>query len=455
MTDAEQILAILATFYLLECLYWVRPGAVVFVSQLGGRHRAKSLYSSALLRNDHGGLLFGNLLPWGNSTLSQAWPFSISPDGCFAYVAAVVTPDGRPDSTERFYPFEEITSVETDGKQLFINGDRFVTVSSASLALHLADLIRRVQALPVGERAAAIEQALAESTDPARVRETWAKARRESSGLRMFCSALFLFVFVGVPLLLYFEDALRTRYEIKLTLETWFRLVLVYFALVAVMMLDYFLAHHSLRKAFPKERRKQLFTMMISPADAMHARDNLLREVLEAYHPLALAAVLSPAGHFRHFARQILLDLQYPLRPVCPSADPRAVAVESWYRERLALALFRLVQKQGADVPALLAPPPADGRDCRTYCPRCRGQFVLEGGNCTACELPLCRLGESVPPLFGVPPPEPEKPAAPPPEPAPAPAAAPPPAAATSAPRPQTVPAKSGKKGKKKRRKSR
>src|SRR5438876_665289 len=41
MSDVELIFLVLAGFYLWECAFWVRPGALVLVSQLGALPRGK------------------------------------------------------------------------------------------------------------------------------------------------------------------------------------------------------------------------------------------------------------------------------------------------------------------------------------------------------------------------------------------------------------------------------
>src|SRR5258707_1338730 len=96
-----------------------------FLSRFGGGCRLRLLSFAALLRNDHGGLIFGNLLPFGHSLLAQPWPLSLSPDGAASVSCQVSTPDGRPDEIDRFHRWEEMKAVVTEGRKIFVNGDLF------------------------------------------------------------------------------------------------------------------------------------------------------------------------------------------------------------------------------------------------------------------------------------------------------------------------------------------
>jgi len=394
LSEAEQILAILGSFYLLECLYWVRPGAVTFVTQFGFRFWPRSAWSSAFLRNDRGGLLLGNLLPFGTSTAGQSWPFSISPDGIYSHVASTATPDGRLDHTFRRYTFDEIRSISTEQRTLQINGHTFANLSSPPMAKHLAAFIQRVKDLPHAERAIAIENAIRETLDFPSAVERWISTARESGSLFFTCTILMLYVFVGLPILLQFETFLAAR-GIEFP---WGQIAIGYVLLLLFLMIDFFIAHRKLLRSQTAERRKHMLMMLISPADALHSRDVVVRSSMELYHPLTLAAVFCSPRRFRQFAKPILLDLRYPLSDAIAESDD----IERWYRGRLSGAIYRLMEARGVDVNELFAVPPMPLRTL-TYCVRCHGGFEIASGMCTLCERPLLKIGQVESPAFDVP----------------------------------------------------
>jgi hypothetical protein len=142
-----------------------------------------------------------------------------------------------------------------------------------------------------------------------------------------------------------------------------------------------------------------VFMMLVSPADALHGRDSLFRNVLNIYHPLAVAAVLCRKDTFQAFARRVLLDLRSPLEPICPSDAPAAAqATEAWFRQRLLEAALRCTTQAGLSVGDLNVVPTPETASCVSYCPRCEGQYERDGGACNTCEgVMLVRFGEPVP----------------------------------------------------------
>ncbi|HEY1068360.1 MAG TPA: hypothetical protein VGE52_19705, partial [Pirellulales bacterium] len=129
MTDAQQIVLFLAAYYLAESLYWARAGSVAFVSQFGEPHRPRTPFQSAGVCNQHGGLVPGNFLPWGDSTLGQVWPFSVSPNGVAA-VAPSAAPDGAPESTGLFRSFDEFGRLHVDQSTLLFDDVPFAWAAS-------------------------------------------------------------------------------------------------------------------------------------------------------------------------------------------------------------------------------------------------------------------------------------------------------------------------------------
>src|SRR5205807_846507 len=144
MTDVEQIFWILVALYLFASAYWVRHGALVFVSAAGGRHR---LRRAAVLQNDSGGLVFGNLLPCGTAVLGQAWPISLSPAGVGAAQTGV-----RPLAAGDFVAFENLKTVTAEGTAVRINDLPFLKLSTSNYASLTARLIRKLADLPSDQR---------------------------------------------------------------------------------------------------------------------------------------------------------------------------------------------------------------------------------------------------------------------------------------------------------------
>jgi hypothetical protein len=159
---------------------------------------------------------------------------------------------------------------------------------------------------------------------------------------------------------------------------------------LAINLVEYHRVHKSLYLWDVKDRWSHLAMMVLSPPIAIRARDLLSRPLLDAFHPLAVAHVLLPKEDFFDFARRVMLDLSFPIAPVCPTEETGPQETERWFRNRLWAAAENLIRQGGLSPEALLKPPVLAGEDSRSYCPRCRCQFTVTEGDCPDCGgLPL------------------------------------------------------------------
>src|SRR5713226_4127293 len=159
MGDLEGLLLVVAAIYLAECVVWVPRGAVVF-----HRYWIKTwrlLHPSAVIGNDRGGLFLANPLPpLGTVLLSRQFMVSLSPEAAYSYTAASINPNWRPVQLARHVRWEQIQSVEVEGKAVFVNAEPFFRAASPLAARPLADFLRRLRSLNAPERESAIRKRL-------------------------------------------------------------------------------------------------------------------------------------------------------------------------------------------------------------------------------------------------------------------------------------------------------
>jgi len=373
MTDAELLFLILAGFYLGECAFWVRTGMFVFSCQLGGNRRRQVDLRFALLRNPEGGVLLGNLLPFGQAGLCQQWPLSLSPTGVYGFVSQAWSSDGRPKQPERFIRYQDIERVDGHGHSVLVNGVLFAhTVPTR--AGRWAALIRRLAALPEAERGKAIDEALARHLDVAAVKERLTLFRRMSADLTITFCVLFFAVFILPPLLVIFDSPFPV-----------YIFLICYAGLVFLAILQFREGHRTLYPEEKWERRRHMLMMLLSPADVVHARDKLGRHLLGDFSPLAVAKVVRPQVRFADFAAAVWRDMEFPILPVCPAPDDSPQETEAWFRNQLREHVAQFLGEAGVPLDDVVKPPVPDHPSSRTYCPRCLGQFVLSAGTCADC----------------------------------------------------------------------
>jgi hypothetical protein len=226
--------------------------------------------------------------------------------------------------TERFVRYADIQIVEQRGANLHINNVFFVRAATASFAATLAELVRRLAAMPEDQRAAAIDAALARHLDAAAVNERVALFRGCAADLQISCSLLFFWVFVLAPLLVLFDSS--------------FPLIAFLGSYIGIAFLAVQQFHHAHTFLYPHERAdrwKSMLVMSFSPADLLHARDKLAHGLLAEFHPLAATAALCRPNSFQTLAAYTWRDLNYPLLPICPAPDTGPQQTEEWFRKRL------------------------------------------------------------------------------------------------------------------------
>jgi hypothetical protein len=106
-----------------------------------------------------------------------------------------------------------------------------------------------------------------------------------------------------------------------------------------------------------------------------------------------VGAVLLRHERFAELVREELAELRYGIAAPGETEDE----TRRWFRERRRRAVQRLAKAQGVDPEALFQPPPREDDGCRTFCPRCRAQYVHADGACASCQdirlLPLDAAG--------------------------------------------------------------
>jgi hypothetical protein len=347
---------------------------VVLRTRLGRQWRLA--HPSELAGNQRGGLVLAHPLPpLGTVLTGNQYPLSLSPDAALAYVAPSVNPGWRPPQTARLVRFGDVRNVATRGRSILVNGDVLLRAASPTFAARLAHDLRRLSALAPAGRESAIEQLFNESLDASAIQRRWQEFHQRTAKVRLMTNAVFGFLFVLAPSLIW-------HLGFRLC---WLGLLLGLLALTASTAILFHRAHKVLYPAAEDERFTHALTILLSPATTIRAHDLLSRPLLETFHPLALAKVFCPEQQFRAFARHVLREIRFPGLPVCPGEDPVAQAAERHARAALQRAVEGFLKQYGINPDALVQPPAPTDETCRSYCPRCLAQFTTATGTCADC----------------------------------------------------------------------
>lgn len=370
MTDAQTLLLILCVFYLSDCFLWIRKESLAFVSPwCAGWHIAAI---NSLLGNSRGRFLLMNPLPpFGRVFLSHVPPLSISPEGVCAFNLQSL-PWGRVAHTGESLGFEDITGSSTDGAQLLINDQPFAKCASPTQAKRFSNLINSAAEVDVRKREHLIRAFLAKQfagdEASARLRE----AHAIMNPIQSMCTILFVFLFVGVPLLVTFAGLLRVLIPIGF----------IMFALATEIAIMFYRGHKTLHPEETQERFESIVKMILCPPVAIRANDVLSRNLLSQYSPIVVADLL-PGSSAQQFVRSFLLDLQHPLKHEV--VDDHSIEIMNWAAaEQLKYSLEYISGSKYPGAEVLLARPDKTD-DSVFYCPRCGCQFVSASDSCPDC----------------------------------------------------------------------
>ena len=387
MSDVQLLFLVLAVLYAWECACWVTRGTVVFRSWLGRAWHSSP--PSTLLGNQRGGFTFAHPLPpLGALFTAETFPLALSPNAVLTESAGGVTSGARSGQDETCFPWERIERVEADGRKLLVNDALLLKAASPMMAAHLAQLLRKLKQAKAVERESLLRHALREQVDISRLETRWREFRDSTCTLRWVTNALFAYLFVLAPAVIW-----RLGFQ-----SSWLPLLVCLLGLTLTTAIVFHRAHKVLYPTAEDERFTHFLIILLSPATAIRANDILSRPLLENCHPLALAKRFCSPRQFRLLAENFLRELHYSAPNRRESTGPLAAETAQYWRMALQKDLEQFLKVNGLDPAQLLQPPvPADATSL-AYCPRCLQQFSTREGKCEDCG------GLALLPLSGHPP---------------------------------------------------
>jgi hypothetical protein len=362
LSEGQQLFLLLVLLYLSDSLAWLPRPALAFVS--AGRTRWRVAHPSRYAGNARGGLVFlGPLPPIGEAFVAAGSDFSVSPAGVSNASRSSFAPEGPAPAPSAAVSFTGGGTFRREGERVFGGAALLVRRRTAAAAARIHALFEDVTSLPEPDRAARIDLHHGELLDLERLRTRLAAWRAQSLPLYVMSHVYFAVAFLAIPTI-FARTGLATRWTIVLSL-----LLATHAATLAL----FWRGHRRLMPEETAERWQELIKMLLYLPAAIRACDALCLPLLDAFHPLTVAAGLLYPGEFRAFARQHLLDLANPAGPP-PESEP-ARSIESWHRARWAAAARSFVKSLGLDPDELTRPPAGTGNPDDSYCPRCHQVF--------------------------------------------------------------------------------
>jgi hypothetical protein len=360
---AQELFPVVVALYLLDCVAYLGPGHLLFVSTLGRRFTLK-----------RSGLRWAGLLPTALTFSAHRLSIGLTSRGLYLPICRELSRAGRfRRGSFSFRPYEEISAVETESRSVRIDGTVVVKLPSTAHAAVLVERIGRLRGLAAEERRHRIEGWLEQAVDLEAMGARRAAFRRFTPLLIPLSGSLFVASFLLLPTGLYVERLPAARLPVLL----WFLLLNYGVLVVATAQVA-----SRLRRAGLLRSWEGLAPLILAPPSAMRARVKLARDLLYEFDPLALAAALLPQPRFVELARAELFGAGGAL-----SASPEPAWQEFWQdRSRQLRLLLEAMDMEEAD---LLAAPERRDSSAVSWCPLCGGEYREGFRICEGCEVEL------------------------------------------------------------------
>lgn len=269
--------------------------------------------------------------------------------------------------------FKDVRTVEVSGTEVRLNGEFFAKTRGAPQAEWVSDFLVRLLHLTERERGKEIKKTLRGAFDVEEAGKKLSAIGERGFGLRVLCNAQFAYLFIVAPALVWSYGVLQVI--IPIAVGMWL--------MAAVVAGVCWRLHKSMYPRAGEERVGAAAKMVLCPPLAVRATDILASQLLAGYHPLAVAHLLCGRRDFERLAKQVLLDLRYPmaLEPV----EEVGGATEEWYRETLREISEQFVAAHGVDTADLLKPPSQQDTSSGSFCPRCHAEYAMAAGECSDC----------------------------------------------------------------------
>lgn len=379
MSEGITLFFILLIFYLVECIFWLHRNSAAFVS-FTGKHWYL-IFFNKYFGNDRGGIFPANPLPpLGKVYICSLLPVSFSKTHVCSQISQTLTNDFKTDKNVKFMKYDEIKSVSTIDKEIFINGDMFVKFGTSIQSIFIKDILLKLVSLNDEQRENEIKRIVQETFDVEKAKTIIETYNDKSYKLRVCCNLLFVYIFLIVPVLVYFYGTIQLFVIL---------LVFMYLLSISISIVFYFI-HKTFYSAQRSERIIDMIKMIIFPPTALRANDLLSLNILINYHPLTVAQILFDKFNFDKFSKKVVIDLKNPI--INNFENEQVTLTNKWHRDNLENIVTAFLQNNGVDTKNLLIAPSPENISCKSYCPRCNAQYTMQKGICSECRMTLIPL---------------------------------------------------------------
>lgn len=353
--------------YVFDCITCVKARQVLLTSLFGKKFDLK-----------RSGVHLAGLLPTSQTILVYNLPVYCTRDGVYLVPDQPVS-NSRIEKAEdfNFIKFQDLESVETEGKNIKLNKTHTIQTPSSASARVNAKFIYQLKNLGPSDRKEKIKTFLSDSFALDEVKKIETSGSKSFSIIKILSSYLFVVVFFILPAVLY--SNLFEFINLKALLVC---ICSFYFLLLAA-------AFMTLKKLYRFDsdfRSYTLLSIIFSPVNAIHVISYLTKNLYFRFNYLTLAAYFLRRDAFKELVKKEMVLVDHFENEI-----HRRDWKKFWKLKKESLQ--GLLDQCGISPEEISAPPEKQDQTAIYYCPFCMTEYRQKRHHCLDCEMALKEFG--------------------------------------------------------------
>lgn len=348
-----------------------------FIDSIQHIKKPNFLFVSYLRKNYHlktNGLYIAKLLPTSTTILSH------NPTTCFTTNGLYKINEEKLHETIilngediHFISYQDIHRIDVDGKDININGNKFIRAPSPITANIIKDKIKEITTIKPAQRIQKIKQNMEEALDVEKIEEQNQLYASDLFNLKLLCTFFFINTFIILPSILY------TDFYLFINIYLIVAYVVLSYIIIALLTL---FIHKKIYKREKRQRLHVVLSIIFSPFSVAHATNYITNDLYAHFHHLSVAWLLLPSKIFANMTRKELALIEH---------RKRLIKDVDWfeYWEMMEISIKNFLKKSGCSVQEVLSPPIKNDDSATGYCPICQSEYVDKTEYCSDCGIKL------------------------------------------------------------------
>lgn len=359
----EVLFPYIVILYLLDCIIYIKKHHLLITSLFGKKFKIKKA-----------GLYLAGLLPLSETILSHSLPICFTEDGIYIILEKSYSNSEVYKADDyKFIRFQNMNSVENEGKNVKLNTKHIIKTPSQLNARHLVDIINELKDLKLSKRIEKIGFFLSNSYDIQKITELKETYSNSFLPLKILGLYLFFLVFIMLPVVLYSN------------LYIYFNLYLLVICITAtyfIILVMTFGTHKKVYKADKNLMAHTFLSIIFSPVNAIHVINYLTKDLFIRFNYLTIAASTISKNAFKAIVRNEIFLIDY---------YKNEINNQKWRKfwDLKKSALLELIEKSELSINEILKTPKKQDQTAILYCPACLTEYKKNRDECVDCRIVL------------------------------------------------------------------